>query len=197
MTAWLDAWPCAATERARDVEARITRVAQELTCEGGLDGFTMDDLAAAVGVSRRTVFNHFPSKLDAVLGNPPPFPAGLIEEFVAGRPHGHLVRDLGALIAGLIASDPHSHEDAVRLPVLLRDHRLMGATHARFADAAERMSALTALRGDVLDERQARLLVMFLLSVVKESLDLFVADEERDLSTLFLELLEETLGLMA
>lgn len=33
-----------------------------LVVERGYDGFTMDDLAGAVGVSRRTLFNHDPDK---------------------------------------------------------------------------------------------------------------------------------------
>ena len=194
--AWLDDWPGSRSPRAREVEARITRTAQELACTHGLDGFTVDDLASAAGVSRRTVFNHFPGKIDAVLGNPPSCSPELVEEFVAGRPHGHLVRDIGAIIAGLIASDPHSREDAARMPVLLRDHRLMEATHARFADFAERLAALAALRGNALGARQSRLLVLLLLAVVREALDLFVLDEERDLPSLFLDLLEETLSLL-
>ena len=50
---------------------RITTCAQRLTDQHGLDGFTMDDLAAEAGVSRRTLFNYFPGKVDAVLGPGP------------------------------------------------------------------------------------------------------------------------------
>lgn len=194
--AWLAQWSSLATPRARAVEDRITRTAQQLTLEHGLDGFTMDELATATEVSRRTLFNHFPSKVDAVLGNPPPIPRDLLDAFVAEQPHGHLLRDFGALIAGLITSAPHTREDAARLPLLLRDPRLMEATHVRFADAAERFAELCALRGRPLAERQSRLLVILVLSLVKEALDAFVHDEERDLPTLFVELLEETLGLL-
>ena len=38
--------------------------------EHGLDGFTMEQLAERVGVSRRTLFYYFPAKDDAVLGGP-------------------------------------------------------------------------------------------------------------------------------
>ncbi|MFC6153058.1 TetR/AcrR family transcriptional regulator [Nocardioides yefusunii] len=193
---WLAAWPDSQSARARELEATITRTAQELTLSHGLDGFTMDDLASQAGVSRRTVFNHFPSKLDAVLGNPPAMPRGLVEEFVAGAPHGHLMRDLGVVIAGLISAEPTSRGDAARLPALLREPRLMEATHVRFADAAQRFADLCALRGNPLDARQSRLLVMFILSLVKEALDAFVADEETELPAIFLDLLEETLGLI-
>ena len=40
----------------------------QLTQGRGLDGWTMEDLAGAAEVSRRTLFNYFSSKVDAVLG---------------------------------------------------------------------------------------------------------------------------------
>lgn len=43
--------------------------ARELTLEKGLSGFTVDQLCEQVGISRRTFFNYFPSKEDAVLGH--------------------------------------------------------------------------------------------------------------------------------
>ena len=58
-------------DRRQRMLHRITLTAQRLTDERGLDGFTMDDLAEAVDVSRRTLFNYFPGKVDAVLGPDP------------------------------------------------------------------------------------------------------------------------------
>ena len=43
--------------------------ARQLTIERGLSGFTIEELCADVGVSRRTFFNYFPSKEDAVVGH--------------------------------------------------------------------------------------------------------------------------------
>ena len=59
-----------ATQRKLVTSERITLCAQVLADEHGLDGFTMDELATAADVSRRTLFNHFPGKVDAVLGAP-------------------------------------------------------------------------------------------------------------------------------
>ena len=53
---------------------RIARCARRLAADRGLDGFTMEELAQEAGVSRRTLFNYFPGKVDAVLG-PMPEPA--------------------------------------------------------------------------------------------------------------------------
>jgi TetR/AcrR family transcriptional regulator, regulator of mycofactocin system len=52
------------TVRARRLEA----VALELFAMRGFDAVTVDDLAAAGGVGRRTFFRYFPTKLDVVLG---------------------------------------------------------------------------------------------------------------------------------
>ena len=82
---------CKLTEKRNRIRAEAAR----LTVERGYDGFTMDDLAERVGVSRRTLFNTVPDKESAVLGMVPDFTAG--EEmgaFRAGGPSGRLVPDL-------------------------------------------------------------------------------------------------------
>lgn len=43
---------------------RLFRAAVELFVTRGYDTTTMDDIAAAAGVARRTAFNHFPAKAD-------------------------------------------------------------------------------------------------------------------------------------
>jgi len=45
----------------------LRRAALDLTSERGLDGFTVDDVCARVGVSQRTFFNYFPTKEAALL----------------------------------------------------------------------------------------------------------------------------------
>ena len=61
------------------------RAARVLTAEEGLNGFTIEQLCEDVGVSRRTFFNYFPSKEDAIIGHLlDEFPADAIAEFLAG-----------------------------------------------------------------------------------------------------------------
>jgi len=51
--------------RPREVDvAAVARIAVDLFTERGYDRITLDDVAAAAGISRRSLFNHFPAKVD-------------------------------------------------------------------------------------------------------------------------------------
>src|SRR4051812_43570721 len=50
----------------------IRDAAAELAVEEGIAGATIDAISARAGISRRTFFNYFQSKEDAVLGTQPP-----------------------------------------------------------------------------------------------------------------------------
>ena len=54
--------------RPSTTRAQIARVALELFERNGFDETTVDDVAAAVGISRRTLFRYFESKRDIVWG---------------------------------------------------------------------------------------------------------------------------------
>lgn len=80
-------------KKKREVEAELSRVAMELFARHGFDAVTVEAIAEAAGVSRRTFFRYFPTKEDvffarrrsqterlaALVGSPrgaePPFPA--------------------------------------------------------------------------------------------------------------------------
>ncbi len=56
-------------ERRRQESAeRLIELAREWTARDGFTGYTVEELCEAAGVSRRTFFNYFASKEDAVLG---------------------------------------------------------------------------------------------------------------------------------
>lgn len=62
----------------------IHDVAQELALTRGLADAKVEEIAASVGISRRTFFNYFPTKEDAVLGlQAPLLPHGASERFAA------------------------------------------------------------------------------------------------------------------
>lgn len=58
-------------ERRRTETVRtLVRLARAATADHGIHGFTVEELCERAGLSRRTFFNHFASKEDAVLGIP-------------------------------------------------------------------------------------------------------------------------------
>ncbi|MEV5649832.1 helix-turn-helix domain-containing protein [Nocardia sp. NPDC052254] len=100
----------------REQKKRRTRIdlcmaARRLTVERGLDVTTVDDIAAAVGVSGRTFFNYYETKLDAVVG-----PVGEIgtpearQRFVAGGPTGVLIDDLASLYGSSFEPESEAKE---------------------------------------------------------------------------------------
>ncbi|GAB3548322.1 TetR family transcriptional regulator [Arthrobacter tumbae] len=72
--------------KRRATRASICTIARELTASSGLSGFTIEELCERVGISRRTFFNYFPSKEDAVLGHAEDahLPEDLVADFLAG-----------------------------------------------------------------------------------------------------------------
>ncbi|ALV40474.1 TetR family transcriptional regulator [Pseudarthrobacter sulfonivorans] len=63
----------------------VTAVARSLTAAKGLNGFTVEEVCEEVGISRRTFFNYFPTKEDAILGHhDDEHPGELMAGFLAG-----------------------------------------------------------------------------------------------------------------
>jgi len=61
--------PLSIRERTRRLaQTELTVVAQDLFLEHGYDGTTVDQIAAAAGMSKRTFFRYFASKDDLVIG---------------------------------------------------------------------------------------------------------------------------------
>ena len=61
--------PITMRERTRRIaQTELTVVAQDLFLEHGYEATTVDQIAAAAGMSKRTFFRYFPSKDDLVIG---------------------------------------------------------------------------------------------------------------------------------
>jgi AcrR family transcriptional regulator len=178
---------------------RIALCAQQLTDAHGLDGFTMDELADTAGVSRRTLFNYFPSKLDAVLGEMPELPTAALSTFRAGGPHGSLVEDLGTLAkALLVVKEPDREAMVLSRRVLSSSPRILAAAHQRFEQITEDLVALILEReGPDLDIVRARLAVRILGTLFHAALTTFIAGDERPVDVLFDVYLNETRSLFA
>lgn len=158
--------------------AAITSSARALAHESGLDGFTMDQLADRVGVSRRTLFNYVPSKIDAVLGVYEPPSAEDHAVFLAGGPTGHLLTDIVQMVSSsLSASSTDPSEIAVLRELLCGDPRLMTALRHRFDDDSEEFTRLMAQREqDQFDPSIVPVLRMLLVGGFAVALDAALQD---------------------
>jgi AcrR family transcriptional regulator len=106
----------------------ITDAARSLTAAHGVNGFTIEQLCEDVGISRRTFFNYFPGKEDAILGDPMDhIPEALARVFVeggAGFPADEIsptmLPDFIELACAMMDRLAMSRDDVVRLRGPLR-----------------------------------------------------------------------------
>lgn len=138
--------PAPRNARGLATARRIEEAAVRLALRDGLDGLTVDDICADVGVSQRTFFHHFPTKEDALLGLDLP-------QINQQRAREYLTDPSVPVLAGALRliELPGSHQDS---PDLLARHlRLLASSPAlqarqgqRFAPLMAEISGLIALR---------------------------------------------------
>lgn len=122
---------------------------RRLTLEKGLDGFTVEELCTTVGISRRTFFNYFETKDDAVLGSTSREgfgPGG--EEFVDQG----AAPDAPTLLSALESLVLHEFRAMDSLP----DMPLLAEVASREPEIHERLTASMHRRVDTLAELIAR-----------------------------------------
>lgn len=130
----------------------ITSAARGLTAEHGLAGFTVEQLCEQVGISRRTFFNYFPAKEDAVLGAPAALPEELTEPFIAAGTPGPglsptLLQDLVDLSVAHMDSMAVSRAELAQLKdALSTEPKLVLKLMQGTREADERLRRLIARR---------------------------------------------------
>lgn len=150
----------------------------------------MAELAESAGVSRRTLFNYFSGKADAVLGVPPPIPDDLVAEFRSGGPHQNLVKDLGALVSTVLAEKEIDRDDLARYRRLLKNNpKLVVAAQDRLKLISEQMvEEILEREGPTFDTGRARVATAVLMALLDTSLDAFVEETtNRQLADIFMD----------
>lgn len=120
-------------QRKRETSRALTDAARRLTTEKGFAGFTIEEVCAEVGVSRRTFFNYFESKENAVFGfaTIDSSQEALEEEFAARR--GDLLDDfLRLTIRRFDLFDPVEDAPAM-FAVIEQEPRLLKAAFEHLA----------------------------------------------------------------
>lgn len=142
--------PLPVRERSRRaVQAELAQLARELFVEKGYDETTIDDLAAAAGMSKRTFFRYFASKEDLVMGKYEVLGEQLAEDLTA-RPAGEPIWVSLRQVFGRIADHFESEAvgaAAIAMEKIVRDHPTLNASYL------ERVSRMQEL---LLDEARTR-----------------------------------------
>lgn len=131
--------------RRQKTAHRLTAACRRLTAERGLAGFTVEEVCEEVGISRRTFFNYFPSKEEAVVGvDEQSELQRFAEDFLARPSRGWsaVLDDLAELVANHAVTSGLSVEEHLELHAALEREpkllaRFMGITRERDAQLIE------------------------------------------------------------
>ena len=110
--------------KKRERGQALRRAAIDLALEKGYSNVTVEDICERCGVSRRTFFNYYSSREEALLGRADTVFDGedqpAIEEFEAGGPHGRLVADLEHLLAFIVDTRMKKLDDMHQYHLMLK-----------------------------------------------------------------------------
>ena len=148
-----------------DRRTTIISCAQQLAVKCGYSGFTFDDLAQAVGVSRRTLFNHVSSKEEAVLGLLPVLTDEQAATLRSGGPTGHLVDDVLTVVLDCLHADDGTPADFEQLhDVIERNPELFVRVKTHVEELVTHLSA----RDDA-DDSRSRMALAIVGGIVQHS----------------------------
>uniref|UniRef100_UPI0035CB798C TetR family transcriptional regulator n=1 Tax=uncultured Sphingomonas sp. TaxID=158754 RepID=UPI0035CB798C len=152
-----------------ETHARIQGEAMRLFLERGFDATTLDDIAGAADVSRRTLFHYFASKEEIVFSTKADFP-NLIADAIGRRPAGEPLLDMveNALI-DLAAR--HQTAQARDLARLIHDTPALSAGDQAKYEKVERVvaAALASRKGLAEDDIACRVTAATAIGILKLS----------------------------
>jgi AcrR family transcriptional regulator len=168
-------------ERKRQqTRERLTRAAMALFLERGFEATTLDDIAAAADISRRSFFHYFASKEDVVFAWHEEITSALIAA-VAARP-----RDESMLAAAENAISAMARQiepnEAIAMACLKRDNPALQARDQVKYEKLERAlaDALAKRAGHKTEKLQARLVAMIATGAMRIGGELWADDGARE-----------------
>jgi AcrR family transcriptional regulator len=168
-------------ERKRQqTRERLTRVAMALFLERGFEATTLDDIASAADISRRSFFHYFASKEDVVFAWHEESIAALIAA-VAARPANEsmLAAAENAISAMVRQLEPG---EAIAMARLKRDNPALQARDQVKYEKLERAlaEALGRRAGHKTEKLQARLVAMIATGAMRIGGELWAAEGARE-----------------
>ncbi|WP_378147133.1 TetR family transcriptional regulator [Cnuibacter sp. UC19_7] len=178
-----------------ETRTAIHEAALRLVVENGVENTSVDAICSEAGVSSRTFFNYFPSKVSAIIGVD-----GFVvspearAEFLAGDGEHDLVPDLCRLVAGLtdLPSEKRRRHEALR-DLLVRRPELVRDVFLLMADVRRQIAGLVAERTT---ERRARLATALVFAAVGAVMDDPTERDSVDLADWLLRTVEDMSGLV-
>lgn len=173
--------PTAATglrERKRlETHARIQSEAMRLFLAGGFETTTLDDIAAAAGVSRRTLFHYFSSKEEIVFAAKADFP-NLIVQAINRRPADEPLLTMVEMALMDLAAG-HETPEAKAFARLIHDTPALNAGDQAKYEKVERLVAATlaARKGLAADDLDCRITAAAAVGILKLSTEAWLADD--------------------
>ncbi|GAB3587182.1 TetR family transcriptional regulator [Calidifontibacter terrae] len=167
------------TDKRQETARRITHEARWLAAERGFDEFTLDDLALAADVSRRTLFNYFEGKMEAVLGLPPATVHDCLQRFVAGGPSGDLLPDALQLARDVVEDKAMDRHDwASMQQAMERNPKVLAASAVNFRQVSDDIHLLISRReGCAPNDPRAVMTMALVLALFDATVRLFIADD--------------------
>jgi TetR/AcrR family transcriptional regulator of autoinduction and epiphytic fitness len=162
----LDGREAASMERRR---RRIVRVATELLAERGVEGLSVDEVAARAEVSRRTVFNYFHSTEELLIAVGNVLLGEAIDSLrVDGPPisdgtHADLLDDLAAMLRSIDLLDTMIRLTHILGPMGNQDARVLAVVRDTMLSVSDNLLSTARRRHPNVPEFDVELLVSSLL----------------------------------
>lgn len=150
----------------------LVRAARSLTRDHGLDTVTVEQICAAAEVSRRTFFNYFDAKEDAILGvGNTTIDPDSARIFTAGGPHGTLASDIVALVESSLGYPSARCEDFKEaLDFIGQEPRLMVRQIAWMEREHALLAGLVAERlGSEAPPAEVEIVTLLVMSLIRAS----------------------------
>lgn len=154
--------------KRRQTRERIEEAARTLFLERGFDATTIDDIAAAADISKRSFFDYFPSKEELVSAWQDSFGAVLAAAVIARPAEEPLARVVEAAMTSSIAQA--TSPQSIALAQLIRDTPALRARdHLKYARLEQTLTeALSARAGsDAAARVGIRLLAMIVVGTLR------------------------------
>jgi AcrR family transcriptional regulator len=166
--------------KRQQTRERLTRVAMALFLERGFEATTLDDIAAAADISRRSFFHYFASKEDVVFAWQEESTAALIAA-VATRPANESMLAAAENATSAMVRQLNPGE-AIAMAQLKRDNPALQARDQVKYEKLERTlaEALGKRAGHKTEKLQARLVAMIATGAMRIGGELWAAEGARE-----------------